>query len=87
MYSVYEIFEVLPDGSTLKISRVSGLEFAKLALQQLAEHTRNECFVADVRTRQVVAQLNVSQEKWRTTKRIFQIAYDEKLGLDRKSVV
>src|SRR5437879_12636122 len=87
MYSVYEIFEVLPDGSTLRISRVSGLEFAKLALQQLAEHTRNECFVADARTRQVVAQLNVSQEKRRATKRIFQIAYDEKLGLRRAELL
>src|SRR2546421_9745485 len=87
MYSVYEIFEVLPNGSTLKISRVSGLEFANLVLQELAKRTRNECFVADVRTRQVVVQLNVSQEKWRTTKRIFQIAYDEKLGLRRAELL
>ncbi len=55
MYSVYEIFEVLPDGSTLKFSRVSGLEFAKLALQELAKRTRNECFVSDTKTRRVVA--------------------------------
>ena len=87
MYSVYEIFEVLPDGSTLKFSRVSGLEFAKLALQELAKRTRNECFVADARTRRVVAQLNVSKEKWRATKRIFQIAYDEQIGLRRAQML
>jgi hypothetical protein len=87
MYSVYEIFEVLPDGSTLRISRASSLEFAKLALQELAKRTRNECFVADAKTRQVVAQLNVSQGKWRATKRIFQIAYDEQLGLRRAELL
>src|SRR5260370_4301199 len=87
MYSVYEIFEVLPDGSALRISRVYGLEFAKVALQELAKRTRNECFVADARTRQVVAQLNVSPGKWRATKRIFQIAYDEQLGLRRAELL
>ena len=87
MYSVYEIFEVLPNGSTLKISRVSGLEFANLALRELAKRTRNECFVTDARTRRVVAQLNVSQEKRRATKRIFQIAYDEQLGLRRAELL
>jgi len=87
MYSVYEIFEVLPDGSTLKFSRVSGLEFANLALQELAKRTRNECFVADARTKRVVAQVNVSPGKLRATKRIFQIAYDEQLGLRRAELL
>ncbi len=87
MYSVYEIFEVLPDGSTLRISRESSLEFAKLALQELAKRTKNECFVADARTKQVMAQLNVSQGKWRAIKRIFQISYDEQLGLRRAELL
>ena len=87
MYSVYEIFEVLPDGSALRISCVSGLEFANVALQELAKRMKNECFVADARTRRVVAQLNVSQGKWRATKRIFQIAYDEQLGLRRADLL
>ncbi len=87
MYSVHEIFEVLPDGSALRISRVSGLEFANLAVQELAKRTKNECFVSDARTRQVVAQLNVSQGKWRATKRIFQIAYNEQLGLGRAELL
>src|SRR5260370_42154324 len=87
MYSVYELFEVLPDGARLRISGESSLEFGKLALQELAKRTKNECFVADARTRQVMAQLNVSQGKWRATKRIFQIAYDEQLGLRRAEVL
>src|SRR5258707_6895977 len=87
MYSVYEIFEVLPDGSVLRISRISGLEFANLALQELAKRTKNECFIADARTRRVVTQLNVSQGKLRATKRIFQIAYDEQLGLRRAELL
>jgi len=87
MYSVYEIFEVLPDGSTLRTSRESSLEFAKLALQELAKRTKNECFVADARTKQVMAQLNVSQGKWQAIKRIFQISYDEQLGLGRAELL
>ena len=55
----YEIFEVLPNGSTLRTSIVSGLEFALLTLRELARHTNNECFAEDAETRQVVSQLNV----------------------------
>lgn len=35
---------------------MSGLEFAKLALEELARRTRNECLAADRNTHQVVAQ-------------------------------
>lgn len=55
----YEIFEVLPNGSALKISVVSGLENARLTVRELANHTRNECYAEDAETRQVVAQMNV----------------------------
>lgn len=76
MYRAYEILEVLPDGSTVKRAAVSGLEFAKVALEDLSKRTSNECIAADARTHQVVAQRNVPPAK-RTIKRIFQIAYDE----------
>jgi hypothetical protein len=62
-------------------------EAQRNALQELAKRTRNECFVADARTRQVVAQLNVSQGMWRAIKRIFQISYDEQLGLGRAELL
>lgn len=84
MLRVYEIFEVLPSGSRQKVTVVPGLEYAKSVLQGLAERTRNECFAADIKTHQLVMQLNVPPAKLR---RIFQIAYDEALGLRRAELL
>lgn len=86
MYRAYEIFEVLPDGSTVRRTAVFGLEFAKLTLESLSERTPNECFVTDEKTHQVVAQMNVPPAK-RTIKRIFQISYDEQAGLRRAELL
>ena len=86
MHRVYEILEVMPDGSSLKRAVVSGLEFAKVALEELSKRTTNECFAADEKTHQVVAQLNVPRAK-RRIKRIFQISYDEAAGLQRAEVL
>src|SRR2546429_1774862 len=72
----------MPDGSTIKRAAVSGLEFAKLALEELSKRTTNECLASDEKTHQVVAQMNVPSAK-RTIKRIFQISYDEAAGLRR----
>lgn len=80
MYRTYEILEVMPDGSTVKRTVGHGLEFAKIALEDLARRTSNECIAADERTHQVVAQMNLPPAK-RSFKRIFQIAYDEEAGL------
>lgn len=80
MLRVYEIFEVLPNGSLQRVTEISGLGSAKARLHELASHTPNECFAADARTRQIVALMNVPPSKWRATKHIFQITYDEKLG-------
>jgi hypothetical protein len=87
MYRVYEIFEVMPNGSPQRVSVVAGLEFAKVALQRLANQTNNECFAADEKTRQVVMQMNVPRAKLEATKRIFQIAYDEDLGFRRAELL
>jgi|SRR5215467_2518062 len=70
----------MADGSTVKRSVVTGLEFAKVTLEDLAKRTANECIAEDARTHQVVAQLNIPPVK-RRLKRIFQIAYDEQAGL------
>jgi hypothetical protein len=80
MHRVYEIFEVLPNGLPQRVTVISGLDSAKARLHELANHTPNECFAADARTRQIVALMNVPPSKWRVTKHIFQITYDEKLG-------
>lgn len=83
----YDIFEVLASGSAQRVASVTGLELAQRRLQELAKHTTNECFAMDARTRQIVAQMNVPRAKWRATKRIFQIAYDEELGLKRAELL
>lgn len=70
----------MPDGSTVKRASISGLEFAKVTLEDLAKRTSNECIAADERSHQIVAQLNLPPAK-RKMKRIFQIAYDEQAGL------
>src|SRR6266566_1208968 len=76
----------MPDGSTIKRAAVSGLEFAKLAAEELSKRTTNECLASDEKTHQVVAQMNVPSAK-RTIKRIFQISYDEAAGLRRTEVL
>ena len=87
MHRVYEIFEVWPDGSTVKRAVVSGLEFAKVMLDALAKRTSHECMAADAETHQVVAQRNVPRAKGRAAKRIFQIAYDEGIGFRRAQLL
>jgi len=88
VYRAYDIFEVMPDGSSVKRAAVSGLEFAKLALEELSKRTiySNECFAADRDTHQVVAQMNVPLAG-RSIKRIFQIAYDEESRLQRAELL
>jgi hypothetical protein len=84
MDRVYEIFEVLPDGSPHRVTVVHSLGFAKMVLESLASRTKNECFAADAKTRQVVMQRNVPPARLR---RIFQISYDEELGVRRAELL
>ena len=86
VYRAYDILEVMPDGSTIKRAGVSGLEFAKLSLEELSRHTTNECIAADRHTHQIVAQMNVPPAR-RSIKRIFQIAYDEQTGIRRADLL
>lgn len=87
MHRVYEIFEVSPNGSPQRVTVVSGLDSATARLHELANQTPNECFASDARTRQIVALLNVPPSKWRATKHIFQISYDEPLGAQRAELL
>jgi hypothetical protein len=87
MNRVYEIFEVMPNGSPQRVTVVRGLEFAEAALQRLVKDTSNECYAADAETRQIVMQINMGRAKLRATRRIFQIAYDEGLGLQRAELL
>src|SRR5947207_6029910 len=76
----------MPDGSSVKRAAVTGLEFAKLSLEELSKRTSNECFAADRYTHQVVAQMNMPLAG-RSIKRIFQIAYDEESRLQRAELL
>jgi hypothetical protein len=87
MQRVYEIFEVLPNGSPHRVATITGLEFVKLAVERLAKRTKNECFATDARTRQVVMQTNTPPAKLLSTKRIFQIAYDEQTDVRRAELL
>ena len=87
MYRTYGIYEVLTDGTSQKVNVVAGLEFAKIALQALAERTNNECFAADAKTHQIVMQMNVPRPKLQEINHIFQIAYDEDRGLRRAELL
>lgn len=87
MHRVYEVFEVLPNGSPRRVIVVSGLESAKARLQELANSTSNECFASDTKTHQIVALMNVPPSKWRASKHIFQITYDEQLGQQRAELL
>jgi len=75
MQAEYEIFEVLPDGSSSKRAVVIGLEIAQVVLKELAKGTHNECYAAHAVSHQIVAQTNLSP----TRRRVFQIAYDPAL--------
>lgn len=86
VYRAYDIFEVMSDGSSIKRAAATGLEFAKLSLEELAGRTTNECFAADRITHQVVAQVNLPLVK-RSIKRVFQIAYDEESRLRRTELL
>ena len=87
MQRAYEIFEIVANSTPQRVSVVSGLEFAKVALQGLARRTNNECYIADAKTRQVVMQMNVPRAKLQATRRVFQIAYDEDTGLRRAELL
>jgi hypothetical protein len=86
VYRAYDIFEVMPDGFTIKRAAVSGLEFAKLSVVELSRRTANECIAADRYTHQVVAQMNVPLAK-RSIKRFFQIDYDEQARVRRADLL
>ena len=83
MHRNYEIFEVLPDGSPQRVAVASGLESAKLKLHDLSNHSRNECYVVDPGTHQIVVHMNVPPTKWQAVKRVLQISYEAESGIRR----
>lgn len=83
----YEIFE-LSDGTPLWRGHASGLQEARLMLQQISKDTRNECFAMHLSTREIVARMNIRSLGGSGGKPlIFQIAYDNRLAIARSEVL
>ena len=83
----YDIFEVLPNGLRVQRGFVTGIEAAWQELDKLAKDTTNECLAIYLPAREVVAQLNVPLSEERASKRVFQIAYTEELGMARAATL
>ena len=57
----YELFEVLLDGAPMWRGHVHRIQNAREKLTELSTTTKNECFAMDLRTKEVVLRLNVTQ--------------------------
>jgi hypothetical protein len=80
MNAEYDLFERLADGSTLWRGVAVGVEDARLQLGEFARATPNEFFAIDVLSGEIVARINPNLvNQHRENKRVFQIAYNEKL--------
>ena len=56
----YDLFEKVPDGGSQWLTVVVGLHNANSKLREIAGRTRNEVFVIDLHTSQVMARANVA---------------------------
>src|ERR1700685_200028 len=56
----YDLFEKNPDGGSLWLTAVVGLQNANSKLQEIAGRTLNEVFVMDLHTSTVMARANVA---------------------------
>ena len=59
MSRIYDLFELLPDGSQVLRACTSGLDMAKLKLEELASSSENEFYAMHIPTRETVARVNV----------------------------
>ena len=84
----YEIFESLADGSVMWCARASGLQKARLKLDDLSRDTGKEYFAIQLSTRDIIFPVDSSRVAFeRAAKRILQIAYTEELRLARAELL
>jgi len=55
----YDIFERLPDTSVRCLIRVHGTQHVPKVLEERGKETKNECFAVNIRTREIIARVNV----------------------------
>jgi hypothetical protein len=58
----YDIFEKLPDGSSVWREMVVGRETARLRIQGLAKLSSNEFFAIHTPTKEIIAHENVTDQ-------------------------
>jgi hypothetical protein len=85
----YDIFESLQDGSVAWRATVHGLRSARLRIAELVKNTGNEHFAVYPPTGEVVFPVDASKANSPTSaiKRIFQIAYTERLRSERTELL
>lgn len=85
----YDIFESLQDGSLTWRATVHGLRSARLRIAELAKNTGNEHFAMHLPTGEVVFPLDTSKatSPAGAIKRIFQVAYTERLRNERAELL
>ncbi len=83
----YDIFECFPDGSIQWRDSASGLLNARQKIQELGLTSMNDYFAMRLPTREVVFRAADGRKDVVIAKRVFQIAYNEKLGKQRAEVL
>ena len=87
MDSEYNIFECLPDGSVIWRESVSGLVSTRARLQELARTASNDYIAMRLPTREVVFRADASRKEVVLAKRVFQVAYTERLRKQRAELL
>ena len=83
----YELFERLPNGKLRWRGVAHGLIKARLKLKGFARETRNELFAMDLNQHFVAIRVNATVALQKKIKRLFQIAYGERLLVMRGDIL
>jgi hypothetical protein len=80
----YELFERFPDDSMVWRGSAVGLGNVRIALQEIAKSTTNECVAVHLHTQEIVDRLNANRGNRALGKPVvFQIAYAESAAITR----
>jgi hypothetical protein len=83
----YEIFECLPSGDVNWRDSAPDLTTARLLLNQFARDSENDCFGFCLATRELVFRIDGAASRPLLAKRVFQIAYTDKLSRERADLL
>ena len=83
----YGLFERFPDGTMQWRGVARGLLKARLKLEGFSRETSNELVAIDFSSQRVVARVNATAAQQKKIRRVFQIAYEERLLVTRAGVL